>query len=455
MTVLTYVAGVVVFVLGLGASIALHELGHLIPAKRFGVRVPQYMIGFGPTIWSRKRGETEYGLKAFPVGGYVRMIGMFPPRGDENPGTVRATTTGRFSLLAEEARKAASEEMLPGDEDRVFYKLPVRKKLVIMTGGIVTNLLIATVLIGLMVTLHGIRTQVPGAVVATVAECVVPADQAATKTTCTPSDPKTPAYLAGLKPGDEIVSIDGTPVTSSVSVGDLIRPRVGEPTTIVVDRSGRQLTLTATPIRNTLPAYDSQGNPVVGADGKQKTVEAGFLGVSSTSKLGYERQPITAVPGIVGESLYRTVGAVVQIPQKMVAVYRAAFGGQQRSVDSPMSVVGAGRVAGEAASGQLSTLVGKTPGDAFFFLIYLLATLNMMLFVFNLVPLLPFDGGQAAGAVWEGIKRGWARLRGKPSPGFVDVAKAMPLTYAMSIVLVAMTLLLTYADIVNPINLGG
>ena len=114
MTVLAYIVGVLVLAFGVAASIALHEVGHLVPAKRFGVRVTQYMVGFGPTVWSRKRGETEYGIKAIPLGGYIRMIGMFPPRAGEDPTKVRVSSTGRFSQLADEARKASLEEMRPG-----------------------------------------------------------------------------------------------------------------------------------------------------------------------------------------------------------------------------------------------------------------------------------------------------------------------------------------------------
>lgn len=139
--------GVAVIVIGIAMSIALHEAGHLIPAKRFGVKVTQFMIGFGPTVWSRRRGETEYGLKAIPLGGFVRMIGMFPPRPGDDPSTLRVSSTGRFSQLADQARKESAQEVAPEDADRVFYKLSPWRKIVIMLGGPVTNLVIASVLI--------------------------------------------------------------------------------------------------------------------------------------------------------------------------------------------------------------------------------------------------------------------------------------------------------------------
>ncbi len=455
MTVLAFLAGVLVFVFGLGLSIALHELGHLIPAKRFGVRAPQYMVGFGPTVWSRRRGDTEYGIKAIPVGGYVRMIGMYPPRPGDEPGTTRATTTGRFSQLAEEARKAEAEDLLPGDENRLFYRLPVRKKLLIMLGGLTMNLILATVMFGAVLTVHGVATEKPGASVVSVSECVVPAAQASTTTTCTAGQPKTPAYQAGVRPGDVIVSIDGTPVRTSADVSNLVRPRVGEATSIVVVRDGRRLTLTATPIRNTLPAYHSDGTPVLDSSGKPTYVQTGFLGITSSANVVVERQPVSAVPGFVGHQLAATVGAVASLPRAVVDTMTSTVNGTARPADSPMSVVGVGRIAGDAVSGRLDGLIGRTPSDKVFFFVGLIGSLNLMLFVFNLIPLLPFDGGQAAGALWEGAKRAWARLRGLPDPGFVDVAKALPVTYAVSILLIVVTVVFSYADLVNPIKLGG
>ena len=135
MSTLAFILGVLFMATGIAVSIALHEVGHLVPAKRFGVRVTQYMVGFGPTMWSRRRGETEYGVKAIPLGGYIRMIGMFPPRKGDDPGTVRVSSTGRFSQLVDEARAASLEEVRPGDENRVFYKLSVPKKVIVMLGG--------------------------------------------------------------------------------------------------------------------------------------------------------------------------------------------------------------------------------------------------------------------------------------------------------------------------------
>jgi membrane-associated protease RseP (regulator of RpoE activity) len=454
LTTIAFLLGVLFMATGVAASIALHEVGHLVPAKRFGVRVTQYMVGFGPTIWSRHRGETEYGVKAVPLGGYIRMIGMFPPRKGDQPGMVRASSTGRLSQLVDEARAASLEEVRPGDERRVFYKLSVPKKVAVMMGGPTMNLLIGIVLLTLLVTVHGVATAQPGAVVASVSSCVVPVTEAGDATTCT-NQPETPAKAAGILPNDRIVSIDGRPVEDTRDVGTLVRPRAGQPTAIVLERDGRRLTVTTTPIRNVVPVLDDTGAPVTSSDGTTRTTEAGFLGVRSAAPVAYVPQPVTAVPTIIWGFVSGTAEAIVHVPARMVGVWEAAFGGAERAVDSPMSVVGVGRVAGEASGGKYDSLVGESAGDKVWFLVGLLAALNFMLFIFNLIPLLPLDGGHVAGALWEGLKRQIARLRGRPDPGYVDVAKALPIAYSVSVVLLGASLLLIYADLVKPVNLGG
>ena len=455
MTVLLYVLGVLAVALGVGLSIGLHEIGHLVPAKTFGVKVTQYMVGFGPTVWSRRRGETEYGIKAIPLGGYIRMIGMFPPRPGDREGTLRVSSTGRFSQLADEARKASLEEIEPGDHARAFYRLSVPKKVVVMMGGPLMNLLIAVVLLTGLVTLYGAQTVQPGAVVAAVNECVVPASQATSTTVCGATTPKTPAYLAGLRPGDKLLSVDGTTIQRPADVGTLIRPRVGRATQLVVERDGHRLTLTATPIRNQVQQVGRDGAPLVDAQGRPVVVDAGFLGVSTGPPVAVVRQPLSVVPSVVGHGLSQTAGVLLHIPQKMAGVAQAAFGSGPRDPQSPISVVGVGRIAGEASAGKIAGVGGQSGIALWAFLLELLASLNLALFVFNLIPLLPLDGGHVAGALWEALKRGVARLLHRPDPGYVDVAKALPVAYAVSTVLIVMSVLLIYADLVNPVKLGG
>src|SRR5450759_4232423 len=220
-----YLLGVLFVALGIRVSIALHEFGHLLPAKRFGVKITQYMVGFGPTVWSRQRGETEYGLKAVPLGGYTRMIGMFPPKPGADPSMLRGSSTGRFSQLMDQARDESMEQVKPGDEDRVFYKLSTPKKLVVMLGGPTMNLVIAVILLGSIVTLYGVGEIT--ARVSAVSQCVqtVPANGSApAPATCSPSDPQAPANVAGIRPGDRIIALAGQPVSNWDDVRALVRP---------------------------------------------------------------------------------------------------------------------------------------------------------------------------------------------------------------------------------------
>jgi len=445
-----YLLGVLFVALGVSVSIALHEVGHLLPAKRFGVKVTQYMVGFGPTVWSRKRGETEYGLKAVPLGGYIRMIGMFPPKPGADPSILRASSTGRFSQLMDQAREESMEQVKAGDENRVFYKLSVPKKLVVMLGGPTMNLVIAVVLLTGIFTLYGIGEIT--ARVSSVSQCVQTVSAKGTApATCSPSDPQGPANLAGIRPGDRLISLAGQPVSNWDDVRALIRPNGGRPIDVVLERAGQRLDLKATPILNDVPRVDAEGKLVVGADGKNLTDRVGFMGFSPSAEI--VKQPLTAVPALIGTQIAGTAGVVFRIPQKMVGIAQAAFGGGVRDPNL-MSVVGVGRVAGEVADGQLAA-VAESGSAKFVVLLSLVASLNLALFVFNLIPLLPLDGGQVAGALWEGIKRQVARVRGRPNPGYVDVAKALPVAYAVSIALIGMSVLLIYADVVNPIKLGG
>jgi membrane-associated protease RseP (regulator of RpoE activity) len=451
-TVLLFLLGVVVIAIGVAVSIALHEVGHLVPAKLFGVRVPQYMVGFGKTVWSFKRGETEYGFKALPLGGYVSMIGMYPPAKNTD-GSVRRSSTGLFQQLADDARRAAAEQLQPGDENRLFYRLPVWKRIVIMLGGPLMNLAIAFVLLAVLVT--GIGTWQNTTRISEVYQCVV-SDQeqaqraAAGADACRPGDPQAPAYAAGLRPGDTLLTFDGDPVAEWDWAGltERIRAAAGREVAVTYLRDGVEQRTTMVPRLTERPALDINGRPVTAADGTTETVQVGFVGMGSEPRL--MTLPITEVPGMVGENVQAVAGIVLDLPARLAAVARAAFSDEPRDPNGPMSVVGVGRIAGEVSAmeeiplgSRISTLIG------------LVASLNIALFVFNLIPLLPLDGGHIAGALWEALRRGFAKLFRRKDPGPVDIAKLLPLTYAVAALMLGMGILLIYADIVKPVNLFG
>ena len=430
MEVLAFVIGVALMVVGLAVSIALHELGHLWPAKRFGVRVGQYMIGFGPTLWSRRIGETEYGFKAIPLGGYISMAGMYPPSPETASRTGRAGG-GFFATMVQDARDA-NDETLQGDGDtRVFYRLPVWKRVVVMLGGPVMNLLFAMVLFAILLT--GIGVQTATTTVARLSECV----PATSTSECTASDPAAPAETAGMQPGDTIVSIDGEPVADFAEASAIIRSSPGEALTFVVERDGAEQSFTVTPA-----ATESE---TTSADGATTTEEVGFLGVGPVVE--YVRQPIWVGPQLALQNVGAVAAIIWQLPVKVWDTGVSLVTGQERDPNGPLSIVGAGRLSGEVAAAD-SPVLNRVAG-----FLSLLASLNIALFVFNLIPLLPLDGGHIAVALWDGLKRAWAKLFRRPPPKPVDATKLVPVTFVVVIGLIAMGAVLIIADIVNPVSL--
>lgn len=422
--------GIVVFAAGILLSVALHEIGHLAPAKRFGVHVPQYMVGFGPTLFSRRRGETEYGLKAIPLGGYVRLSGMYPP--------TRAGRRARvFDRLIEDARKEALAGIPQGAEHRAFYRLTPWRKLVVMAGGPAMNLLLGLVLLAVAYGAIGQPGAAAGLTLSSVSACVPPAG--ASTESCPVGAAPSPARAAGLRPGDRLEAVGSTAVTSWDQASAAIAAADG-PTPFTVLRNGARRTLTVDVPRVQRP---DPAHPT-------KTVTRGFVGIGPESVWSYDHLGPVALARFYGQQVGGTAKVVVRFPQRLVQIVRLTFSDQPRSADSPVGIVGASRFGGEIAAqtdipprARVVTFLG------------ILASVNIALAVFNLVPLLPLDGGHIAGALWESLRRRLARARHRPDPGFVDVAKALPVAYAVTLVVVASSALLLYADVVNPVRLFG
>jgi membrane-associated protease RseP (regulator of RpoE activity) len=405
------------------------------------------MVGFGPTVASFRRGETEYGIKAVPLGGYIRIVGMIPPA--EGHASRRAT---RMRSFIAEVRGQALNDVLPTDGDRVFYKKPWWQRVIVMFAGPFHNLVLAVVFFTVVLVGFGI----PGTTttIAAVPECVLPATS--TASSCPADAPPSPAAAAGLRAGDSIVAIDGRPVSQVADTGqgdevtgwqqvqDAIRSSTGTPLVLTVERDTdggtQRLDLTVTPIANTV-RVDSDGDGA--ADG---TETVGFIGVSAAQT--YVRQSVTAVPGFLVDRLEQSVDKLVELPERVPALFGATFLGEERDPNGPIGVVGVSRLSGEVFAYADFTTTEKV---SFFF--QLLAGVNLVLFLFNLLPIYPLDGGHVAGALYEKARSTVARLRGRPDPGPFDIARLMPVAYAVAGAFVLLSGLLVLADIVNPITL--
>ncbi|MFF8465980.1 M50 family metallopeptidase [Streptomyces griseus] len=432
-SVLLTVLGIAVFVVGLLFSIAWHELGHLSTAKMFGIRVPQYMVGFGPTIWSRKKGDTEYGIKAIPAGGYIRMIGMFPPGPD---GRLEARSTSPWRGMIEDARSAAYEELEPGDEKRLFYTRKPWKRVIVMFAGPFMNLILAVAIFMGVAMTFGFQTQTTE--VAGVQQCVI--SQSDKRETCKTGDPVSPAKAAGLQEGDRIVAFDGQKVDDWATLSDRIRETIG-PATIVVERDGGEVTLGAVLRENAVAKKDGNGQVV-----PDQFVKAGYLGFAARTEI----VPLSFADSTVrmGDMIENGVDSIIALPSKIPALWDAAFSDGQRADDSPVGVVGAARIGGEVMNLDIPAQ------NQVAMMLFLLAGFNLSLFLFNMLPLLPLDGGHIAGALWESLRRNVAKVFRRPDPGPFDVARLMPVAYVVAGLFICFTLLVLVADIVNPVKIS-
>jgi len=411
--------GVAAFALAILISVSLHELGHMITAKRFGMKVTKYFVGFGPTIFSFQRGETEYGLKAIPLGGFCKIVGMTPQDDD------------------------VSEE----DQPRAMWRFPVWKRTVVMSAGSITHFLLAIVATWFAAVFVGLPNPALPATAADqraapamiqVGSCVPLVVTETQK--CTPgvgTDKAGPAEAAGLKDNDIITKVGTTPIANYGQLTDVIRASKAEPTVFEYTRDGQ-------PGKVTVNLLQAQRAPVEDPSGPVTTVAVAGIGWTTTEKALVTYGPLEGVKaaGQFGWSTVEgTFTALKRIPDKVPALWRSITGGE-RDPDTPISVVGASRLGGEAIEAGV---------PQYFLLIFI--SLNIFIGIFNLLPLLPVDGGHIAIAWYERIRSFiYARLK-KPDPGRVDYYKLMPLTYAVILIGGAFTLLTITADVVNPISI--
>jgi membrane-associated protease RseP (regulator of RpoE activity) len=403
--------GVVAFVVALMVSVVLHEAGHFVTARRYGMKATQFFVGFGPTLWSRQHGETEYGIKAIPAGGFVKIVGMTP-----------------------------LEEVDPEDEDRAFYKQSAGKKAVVLSAGSVMHFLIALALV--FGTTFAFGTFDEDAPVVTAPAESVPVSVTVEGGQAVASDETVPAPAAGvLQEGDRVVEVAGNRTQTWRQVVAAVRDRAGEPVPLVVERDGGQVELTVTPVEVTRPALDAEGALVPG-----RTEQVGAVGVGQRAVFT-RPGPVEAV----GESI-DTVGLIVSgtwtaITEKLGTITRIYSPDRDR--EGLLGVVGAARVSGEVLA------VDQIPfGQRVAAFLLLIAGLNFFVGVFNLLPLLPLDGGHLAVLGYENARDRLRRLRGyRGEFQRVDFNKLMPLTYAVVLLFVGLTLFIMGADIVNPIRL--
>ena len=390
--------GILAFIVAMLLSIMIHEWGHYITARKFGMKVTEFFLGFGPRLWSTQRGETEFGIKAIPAGGYCRIVGMTP-----------------------------AEPLAEGDGERAFYKSSTARRLVVLGAGSFLHFVIAFFILLLFFAAVGVPQQ------STRLDHVLPCITSGS-TECAESDPISPAARAGLQSGDDIRAIDGKKINSWEEVGAAIRSGVNKELTFTILRAGDELELVVTPTR-----FSSEG----------KTF--GIIGVTSEREV--KRYPIHSAVSQSGSEINNllkgSVRALVALPSKIPALFGATFNGSERDPEGLVGVVGVARVSGEAASSTSGSLAEKI---GFFLLI--IASLNVFVGIFNLIPLLPLDGGHMAVAIFDGYRSARARRKGLPAPTPFDVTKLMPITLVVIAVLASLSLLLLFADIVNPLTLN-
>ena len=376
------ILGIAAFIVALLFSVMVHEFGHYLTARRYGMRVSEFFLGFGKRLWSFTKGETEFGIKAIPAGGYCKIEGMAP--GDQMPA---------------------------GEEDRAFYKASSGKKLIVLGAGSFLHFVLGYLL--LFVLFAGVGTT---QVLPVIGEVV----------------PNSAAQAAGIQVGDEVVSINGVKVSVWIEDVEKIRNSEGKELELGLIRDGQEITVTATA---RLTDVEGTKRYLLGI--------VNTVGVKRTGVMESTTKAFTLSKSFVTES----VKSLIQLPSKIPALWGQTVRGEERDANGLVGVVGVARVSGEAVGS--SALTGSERLATFLLIV---ASLNIFVGIFNLLPILPLDGGHMAVAIADEIRAFYARLRGRARPPAIDVTVLTPVTLVVFVILACLTLLLLVADVINPVT---
>jgi membrane-associated protease RseP (regulator of RpoE activity) len=396
--------GWVIFIVAISVSILLHEFGHFITAKAFRMKATQFFMGFGPTLWSFRRGETEYGVKAIPAGGFVKIVGM-----------------------------TSMEDVDPEDEPRSFRRHPAWQRLIVLVAGSTMHFLLAFILLMAIPLAVGLEAYSPTATVGTVVTCVPKTDES----NCVSGEARSPASEIGLRPGDTVVAFAGHPVhTWDQFTTDTRNEKLGSRVAVTIERDGKQFTKTVTLAQT----RSVNGNGKLG-----KTIA--FLGISQATVFQQTGLPraVTYAGSMFGQAVTDTGDALGSLPSTFSHLF--AKNRAQAPGGDVTSIVGVGEIT--------SQVVAAPAGwqSKVFLVLLIVASVNIFIGLLNLLPLLPLDGGHVAVVLYERVRAWWARMRGRADPGLVDMTKLIPVSLAVFALLIGFSLLLVMADIVNPIKI--
>lgn len=391
--------GILLFTAALLFSVMVHEFGHYIFAKKFGMKVTEFFLGFGKRIWSTQRGETEFGVKAIPAGGYCRIEGM-----------------------------TINDQMPEGEEGRAFVIASTPRKLLVLGAGSFNHFVLGFILI--LVMLAGIGTRSMSSTIQEVVPCV------SSTTSCAATDPISPAIKAGLKAGDQVIAINGKETTSNNFAKDLtvIKNSSGKEFTFTVKRGSETIDLKVTPTDRTIQGYTYSF--------------VGFVADEATYRLPF----FTAIKDSGNVTWYmikESAKALWRLPSMVPELIKETFGDAPRDPNGPVGIVGVAR-----ASGEITSSATLDATNTIYIFLMMVASLNIFVGIFNLLPLLPLDGGHMAIAIADAVRYRIARIRGREKPAPIDINKLTPITALVFSLLLALTVLLLIADIVNPVALN-